>query len=101
MSFINFFSYTYRIVVDRNGMETISRLPKVRPRTCCHAQVNSSDAPITTNIQPCPSAKWSWTSCSGKRYITDMHFKEGEKVKKGQKLYSIDQQQTEAAYRQA
>jgi multidrug efflux pump subunit AcrA (membrane-fusion protein) len=30
-----------------------------------------------------------------------MHFKEGEKVKKGQKLYSIDQQQTEAAYRQA
>ena len=34
-------------------------------------------------------------------YITAMHFKEGEKVKKGQKLYSIDQQQSEAAYRQA
>ena len=34
-------------------------------------------------------------------YITAMHFKEGEKVKKGQKLYSIDQQQSEATYRQA
>ena len=34
-------------------------------------------------------------------YITAMHFKEGAKVKKGQKLYSIDQQQSEAAYRQA
>lgn len=34
-------------------------------------------------------------------YITAMHFKEGEKVKKGQKLYSIDQQQSEASYQQA
>jgi membrane fusion protein, multidrug efflux system len=34
-------------------------------------------------------------------YITGIHFKEGEKVKKGQKLYSIDQQQTQAAYQQA
>src|SRR5688572_20753982 len=34
-------------------------------------------------------------------YITEMHFKEGQKVKKGQKLYSIDQQQSEATYRQA
>jgi membrane fusion protein, multidrug efflux system len=34
-------------------------------------------------------------------YITGIHFTEGQKVKKGQKLYSIDQQQTEAAYRQA
>ena len=34
-------------------------------------------------------------------YITGIFFKEGEKVKKGQKLYSIDQQQYEAAYQQA
>jgi membrane fusion protein (multidrug efflux system) len=34
-------------------------------------------------------------------YITGIHFKEGETVKKGQRLYSIDQQQTEAAYQQA
>lgn len=34
-------------------------------------------------------------------YITAIHFKEGEKVKKGQKLYSIDQQQSEATYQQA
>jgi membrane fusion protein, multidrug efflux system len=34
-------------------------------------------------------------------YITGIHFREGEKVKKGQKLYSIDQQQTEATYQQA
>jgi membrane fusion protein, multidrug efflux system len=34
-------------------------------------------------------------------YITGIHFKEGDKVKKGQKLYSIDQQQSEAAYKQA
>lgn len=34
-------------------------------------------------------------------YITAIHFKEGEKVKKGQKLYSIDQQQSEASYQQA
>lgn len=34
-------------------------------------------------------------------YITGIHFTEGSKVKKGQKLYSIDQQQSEAAYRQA
>lgn len=34
-------------------------------------------------------------------YITGIYFKEGEKVKKGQKLYSIDQQQYEAAYQQA
>lgn len=34
-------------------------------------------------------------------YITAVHFKEGEKVRKGQKLYSIDQQQSEAAYQQA
>jgi membrane fusion protein (multidrug efflux system) len=34
-------------------------------------------------------------------YITAIHFKEGERVKKGQKLYSIDQQQSEAAYQQA
>lgn len=34
-------------------------------------------------------------------YITGIHFTEGQKVKKGQKLYSIDQQQTEAAYQQA
>jgi membrane fusion protein, multidrug efflux system len=34
-------------------------------------------------------------------YITGIHFREGEKVKKGQKLYSIDQQQSEANYKQA
>jgi membrane fusion protein (multidrug efflux system) len=34
-------------------------------------------------------------------YITAIHFKEGEKVRKGQALYSIDPQQTESAYRQA
>lgn len=34
-------------------------------------------------------------------YITGIHFKEGDKVKKGQKLYSIDQQQSQAAYMQA
>ena len=34
-------------------------------------------------------------------YITAIHFKEGEKVKKGQKLYSIDQQQSQASYQQA
>jgi membrane fusion protein (multidrug efflux system) len=34
-------------------------------------------------------------------YITGIHFKEGDKVKKGQKLYSIDQQQSEATYKQA
>ncbi len=34
-------------------------------------------------------------------YITAIHFKEGDKVKKGQKLYSIDQQQSQAGYQQA
>src|SRR5690242_9185280 len=34
-------------------------------------------------------------------YITEVSFKEGERVKKGTKLYSIDQQQYEAAYQQA
>ncbi|NOT75793.1 MAG: efflux RND transporter periplasmic adaptor subunit [Cyclobacteriaceae bacterium] len=34
-------------------------------------------------------------------YITAVHFKEGDRVKKGQKLYSIDQQQYEAAYQQS
>jgi membrane fusion protein (multidrug efflux system) len=34
-------------------------------------------------------------------YITAIHFKEGEEVKKGQKLYSIDPQQSEATYQQA
>jgi membrane fusion protein (multidrug efflux system) len=34
-------------------------------------------------------------------YITGIHFKEGDKVRKGQKLYSIDQQQSEANYKQA
>ena len=34
-------------------------------------------------------------------YITAMHFVEGDQVKKGQKLYSIDQQQYEANYQQA
>ena len=34
-------------------------------------------------------------------YITAIHFKEGQEVRKGQKLYSIDQQQSEASYQQA
>lgn len=34
-------------------------------------------------------------------YITGIHFKEGEKVRKGQKLYTIDQQAFQAAYEQA
>tara|TARA_R110000737_G_scaffold114204_4_gene147252 strand:+ start:2213 stop:3334 length:1122 start_codon:yes stop_codon:yes gene_type:complete len=34
-------------------------------------------------------------------YITGIFFKEGDKVKKGQKLYTIDQQQSQAAYSQA
>lgn len=34
-------------------------------------------------------------------YITGIHFTEGSKVRKGDKLYSIDQQQYEAAYQQA
>ncbi len=34
-------------------------------------------------------------------YITAIHFKEGNHVKKGQQLYSIDQQQYEAAYQQS
>jgi membrane fusion protein (multidrug efflux system) len=34
-------------------------------------------------------------------YITAIHFVEGEKVRKGQKLYSIDPQQYEGAYQQA
>lgn len=34
-------------------------------------------------------------------YVTGLFFKEGEQVKKGDKLYSIDQQQYEASYQQA
>jgi membrane fusion protein (multidrug efflux system) len=34
-------------------------------------------------------------------YVTGIHFKEGDQVRKGQRLYSIDQQQSEAAYQQA
>lgn len=34
-------------------------------------------------------------------YITGIYFTEGEKVRKGQKLYSIDQQQYEATFQQA
>jgi membrane fusion protein (multidrug efflux system) len=34
-------------------------------------------------------------------YITAIHFKEGQRVRQGQKLYSIDQQQSAAAYQQA
>src|SRR5579859_4036380 len=34
-------------------------------------------------------------------YVTGLYFKEGEHVKKGSKLYSIDQQQYEASYQQA
>ncbi len=34
-------------------------------------------------------------------YITGIHFQEGSKVSKGQKLYSIDQQSYEATYQQA
>jgi membrane fusion protein (multidrug efflux system) len=34
-------------------------------------------------------------------YITGIHFREGERVRKGQLLYSIDQQQYEANYQQA
>src|SRR5687768_5119655 len=34
-------------------------------------------------------------------YITGIHFQEGDRVRKGQKLYSIDQQQSEASYQQA
>jgi len=34
-------------------------------------------------------------------YVIGIHFKEGDRVKKGQKLYSLDQQQTEGAYQQA
>ena len=34
-------------------------------------------------------------------YITGIYFKEGDQVQKGQKLYSIDQQQSQATYQQA
>lgn len=34
-------------------------------------------------------------------YITGIYFRDGDRVKKGQKLYSIDQQQYEANYQQA
>ena len=34
-------------------------------------------------------------------YVTGIHFREGDRVKKGQKLYSIDQQQSAASYEQA
>jgi membrane fusion protein (multidrug efflux system) len=34
-------------------------------------------------------------------YITGIHFQEGSKIKKGQKLYSIDQQSYEATYQQS
>jgi membrane fusion protein (multidrug efflux system) len=34
-------------------------------------------------------------------YITGIHFQEGQSVKKGQKLYTIDPQQSESAYQQA
>jgi membrane fusion protein (multidrug efflux system) len=34
-------------------------------------------------------------------YVTGLYFKEGERVKKGDKLYSIDQQQYEASYQQS
>jgi membrane fusion protein (multidrug efflux system) len=34
-------------------------------------------------------------------YITGIYFKDGNKIRKGQKLYSIDQQQYEANYQQA
>ncbi len=34
-------------------------------------------------------------------YITGIYFRDGDRVKKGQKLYTIDQQQYEANYQQA
>ena len=34
-------------------------------------------------------------------FITGIYFKDGDRVKKGQKLYSMDQQQYQANYQQA
>lgn len=34
-------------------------------------------------------------------YITGIHFREGDRIRKGQKLYSIDPQQSEGTYQQA
>src|SRR3984893_10082866 len=34
-------------------------------------------------------------------YVNGIHFKDGDRVRKGQKLYSIDQQQYEANYQQS
>jgi membrane fusion protein (multidrug efflux system) len=105
MSFINFYSYTSIGLLllaagcankNQQGPQGPPAVPVVTH------QVSSSEAAYYDEYPAIVRAlNEVELRAQVNGYITAMHFKEGEKVKRGQKLYSIDQQQTEAAYRQA
>ena len=105
MSSINFYSYTsiglllFAAACGNKNQQAAQGPPAVPVVT---HKVNSSDAAYYDEYPAIVRAlNEVELRAQVNGYITAMHFKEGEKVKKGQKLYSIDQQQSEAAYRQA
>lgn len=105
MSFINFYSYTgiglllFAAACGNKNQQVAQGLAAVPVAT---HEVSSSDAGYYDEYPAIVRAlNEVELRAQVNGYITAMHFKEGEKVKKGQKLYSIDQQQTEAAYQQA
>jgi membrane fusion protein, multidrug efflux system len=105
MSFINFYSYTgigllLFAAACGNKNQQAAQGPAAVP-VATH-EVSSSDAGYYDEYPAIVRAlNEVELRAQVNGYITAIHFKEGEKVKKGQKLYSIDQQQTEAAYQQA
>jgi membrane fusion protein, multidrug efflux system len=105
MSFINFYSYTgigLLLIATACGNKNQQVVQGPPPVPVVTHEVNSSDA-VYYDEYPAIVRALNEVELRAQvnGYITAMHFKEGEKVKQGQKLYSIDQQQSEATYQQA
>ena len=104
MSVISFSNYSYvglLLIAVACGNKN-QQAPGPPPVPVVTHQVNSSDA-VYYDEYPAIVRALNEVELRAQvnGYITGIHFREGEAVKKGQKLYSIDQQQSEATYQQA
>ena len=64
-------------------------------------QIETGRRPITTSTRDGHGAEPGGIRPEVSGYITDIYFRDGQQVRKGKKLYAIDQQQYRAAYDQA
>jgi len=100
---IFFFSFFSALIFISCGAGNKDQMPKAPPPTAVNATIVKKEKATYFDQYPATVAALNQNELRAQvtGYVTGIFFKDGQRVKKGQKLYDIDRQQYEASLDQA